>query len=408
MGLMSTQDLDDAWPEDEGGLRPDARWEHPVPAADLGTPLPPPAAPLTDAPALDATAPEAPVPPRPTSWEAPDFSHATPDDAPAAPVPPRLGPSAATADSPWPVLGSAPTTAAPAAGTTRPGSPGSGGPARSGTAPGGRNRWSGHRTPPGWQQTTFRSPQQRYAGPRTALVMLLGVSAVFGWAMIAGMNSADKPVYPTVTPTYPTTRYTPPTPEPSVVPRNPGWTSLASSKHGLVYELPPSYWTPLSEGTMVGYERKGRVVAVSRVAAWRRNACASPRGKPDDRGFAGFAFVRSGAKDPRQAAVDTVRDWATVANTEYESGQAHPIGEPVVSTVRLARGGTITTAAIEYTPGLTSDYTCNPPRARIRAAVVQSPATGRLSVLVLASDQGVDGALTPADEDAVIASLRPL
>lgn len=254
------------------------------------------------------------------------------------------------------------------------------------------------------------------AGAVSALAVAAVIALVLVVAFVAGLRN-PRPKPPTRPPftmpsvTFPSVRpidlpsYTPPPPPPSVAPVHPGWTGLAATNDQAAYDVGPDF-TVAKPDLFVGFEAPGEVVAARRVAQYRVGSCVEAGGKDKgDRGLVGFG-MRSETSDVRAWAETLATRWARIANTRYDDGKAFPIGEPVTRQVPIHGGELAWASTIEFDVGYQSKYSCEAPAMRITVVAMAHPSLNQIVTLVIASDQGIDGALTVAEENEIIATFR--
>ncbi len=227
--------------------------------------------------------------------------------------------------------------------------------------------------------------------------MVVG-AGVTVWA-VNGDGTTEPAAGPTVQPS--TTTSTQPSTTPLAVedvlvdPVVPGWQGVRSPKDGVVYDVPKD-WKVLTPGTLIGYERDGKVTIVKHgVSRYLEGACGEPPpGEvPAYRGSVGF--VTADSDDPDQVAPAIARKWAEAAATD-EAGEA-PIAQLSPPEEITVANGTI--------PAVTVSATVVP---EVRVTTVAfTLGDGSTRLFLMALDQQVPDALDEATAAQMIQSIRP-
>ncbi|WP_433326584.1 hypothetical protein [Spirillospora sp. CA-294931] len=239
----------------------------------------------------------------------------------------------------------------------------------------------------------MRTPRMDGPWIWVVLFVVLTFGVTFWGQLFAGDDSVRRPTF----------SYSPsPEVEPvaTIPPRIKGWKAVESQKYALAYDV-PSAWRVRSVGLLVGFEpRAGRQMALaSSVAAWREDHCATERVSQ----LAGTGFQQYSTGKPADVARNAADKWTVDAYTpEHGNPPAVRYSGPKPVKVSGVKGFHVQADA-KPTPGGKS---CLPPRAVVHVVALPGRATGKTTVFVIWSDQGVPGAVPPRELKRILASLR--
>jgi hypothetical protein len=271
--------------------------------------------------------------------------------------------------------------------------------ARAATAPGG----------------TRRRSRALIAGAAATVVVVL--AAVGGYALSSSLGAPADAAAPTVaaaptsagpaaTPAQPRTFPASPAPPPppaapaGLVPSQvPGWSAAVSTTRNAAYDVPPP-WTPGTPSLVRGYQTDdGTAIAMSGVAIYQTDA---PSPCPDDERYTLAWSGVSGAPtaDPAAAARGLAELWTGFYEPDNGSRPEATYGAPRPVTVNGQAGSHVITEVTVPSGG------CGSPRKVIHTVAVPD-GKGQAVVWVLLAERDVPGAVTDADVDRIIQTLRP-
>lgn len=247
-----------------------------------------------------------------------------------------------------------------------------------------------------------------------AVAALIMIVVVFGAGALVRLNPQPDP-----RPTAPAPRWPPPPgtssptpwspePLPSVTPLAPRWQAVPYARGPAAYDVPVEDWTARPT-VMVGYEtREGPTIGMGGVAMYRVGGCTEGDGRQGRLATVGMMRPGPGLV-PEQSAAAEGRRWALAALTDDEDVE-HPLEavERTRSVESVAFPGTsLAVSSYTFDRPFMSRYACDSPAMRVSVAALRAP-DGGAAILVVLSHQRVPGALTLAEEDAIIATVRPL
>ncbi|OLZ43926.1 hypothetical protein [Amycolatopsis keratiniphila] len=270
----------------------------------------------------------------------------------------------------------------------------------------------------GYQQQGFQQfPQQTYQGfapepPKGgkkglwiglgALVLVIAVGATLFFVLRDGEEPQPQAAPPSSSAPAPppsSSATKPPStssgaPKDNKVPSTtPGWQGILSVKDKTAYDLPASGWET-EPGQIVGYNEGEFKMVIHEASTYKLGACPEVRGS--NRGVVGFATADQIPVE--NAARGAVRLWIQAATGKPE------VPLPDITQVPIA-GGSIQAVSSTgtFTPAETEE--CRAPSVKVTSAAFKSG--DQTICFVMAIDQGTPDALTEADAQKILASLRP-
>jgi serine/threonine protein kinase len=202
--------------------------------------------------------------------------------------------------------------------------------------------------------------------------------------------------------TFPANPAPPPPPAPlaGLIPAQvPGWTAAVSTTRNAAYDVPPP-WTASSPSLLRGFETAdGTATTMSGVALYQT---ADPSPCPDEERYtlAWAGISGSATADPAAAARELAELWTRSFEPENGSNPeaAYGAARPVAAN---GHAGSHVTAEVTVESG-----TCGSPRKVIHTVAVPD-GKGQSVVWVLLAERDVPGAVTDADIERMIQTLRP-
>jgi hypothetical protein len=191
----------------------------------------------------------------------------------------------------------------------------------------------------------------------------------------------------------------------------PGWQTESDATNGFAYDVPPAsaQWKVFPAPDIVSYvDSSGKpIVAMEGTADYREGGCAS-QANPNAFGSAGKGQLASVGTQGGQ--VDNVAKEAYLAAGNWGFAAYGGKSNPPKMTVHQATPWNVN-GIHGYTA--TADVTitnrpsaCVPPKAVARSIAYQLK-DGTIHEWVIYADQGVPNALTPADIDKIMKTVRP-
>jgi hypothetical protein len=257
----------------------------------------------------------------------------------------------------------------------------------------------GYGPPPGFPPPR-RSP---VAGIVVAIVIIAGVLlvgvAIGGIVLLSGGHeNKQQPVTvqaPSVQPSA----------EPSSAPpaqaKVPGWKAVVAVKHGVTYDVPPS-WSVKPPGVIIGFEDPNGKPQVggSGAATYKEGYCQGHSGS----WRAATAVTGYVTTDPAADAKDAARKWATNGYAPDSGGSAPTVA--VGAPRPISVGGVTGQEATATVTVRDRRNPCSPPGAVVHT-VAMPPKNGQVAVLIVIADQSVSDAAADADLQKIAGSLRP-
>ncbi|RSM76136.1 hypothetical protein DL991_23120 [Amycolatopsis sp. WAC 01375] len=265
----------------------------------------------------------------------------------------------------------------------------------------------------GYQQQGFQQfPQQAYQGfspepPKKgkkglwiglgALVVVIAVGATLFFVLRDGEDPRPEPTPP---PAAASASNPPPTsrggdaPEDNKVPsKTLGWQGIVSRQDKTAYDLPPTGWET-KPGYVTGNTEREFKMVIREAMRYKLGACPDISGS--HRGMVGFATADQIPVE--NAARGAVRLWIQSA-----TGKAD-VPLPEIKQIPIA-GGTIQalSSSASFTPS--EGEGCRAPTVKVTSAAFKIGEQTVCFVMVL--DQGTPDALSEADAQTILASLRP-
>jgi hypothetical protein len=190
----------------------------------------------------------------------------------------------------------------------------------------------------------------------------------------------------------------------------PGWSAAVSTSRNAAYDVPPP-WTADDAGRTRGYRSKfGSAGLLSGTAVYQADA-PSPCPGEDRYTLAWSGITGSASPDPAAAARNTAKAWIPYFEPAEGDGSPYADTRHLLQprmTYRTPRPVTVNGQGGSH---LTADVTVSPEKCGSRRKVMHVVAVpdgaGASLVWVLFAEQDVPGALTDADVDAIVATLRP-
>ncbi|MFI1255772.1 hypothetical protein ACH4U6_18615 [Streptomyces netropsis] len=279
--------------------------------------------------------------------------------------------------------------------------------------------------PPQYQQAPPQpEPPRGGGGNKTMLAVIGGVVAlavIGGGAFFllqggdeekpeagkGGPQASGAPAQPTQEPTPGNGSASPSGPPPKVA----GWQTQTSDEHNYRYDVPAKAdkWNVAPQGTAISYTDNGKPVVVMReIASYREGGCSS-NANPDSMGEAGKGQLASigttgGGKDLdlKENARNWAGNWGTMAYGGLNNKPKIEIQDEKAWKANGIEGWTATAkVTVKNRP---SD--CVPPTAIVKSIAQKLP-DGTFHGWVIYADQGVPDALTEAQIDKIMSTVRP-
>ncbi|MFI8941299.1 hypothetical protein [Streptomyces syringium] len=281
--------------------------------------------------------------------------------------------------------------------------------------------------PPQYQQAPPQPEPSRGGGGGRNKTMLAVIGGVVALAVIGGgafflLNGGDEekpeagkggpqasgaPAQPTQEPTPGNGQTSPSGPPPKVT----GWQTQTSDEHNYRYDVPAKAdkWNVAPQGTAISYTDNGKPVVVMReIASYREGGCSS-NANPDTIGEAGKGQLASigttgGGKDLdlKENARNWAGNWGTMAYGGLSNKPKIEIKDEKAWKANGIEGWTATAkVTVKNRP---SD--CVPPTAIVKSIAQKLP-DGTFHGWVIYADQGVPDALTEAQIDKIMSTVRP-
>ncbi|GGR24316.1 hypothetical protein [Streptomyces netropsis] len=279
--------------------------------------------------------------------------------------------------------------------------------------------------PPQYQQAPPQpEPPRGGGGNKTMLAVVGGVVAlavIGGGAFFllrggdeekpeagkGGPQASGAPAQPTQEPTPGNGSASPSGPPPKVA----GWQTQTSDEHNYRYDVPAKAdkWNVAPQGTAISYTDNGKPVVVMReIASYREGGCSSSA-NPDSMGEAGKGQLASigttgGGKDLdlKENARNWAGNWGTMAYGGLNNKPKIEIQDEKAWKANGIEGWTATAkVTVKNRP---SD--CVPPTAIVKSIAQKLP-DGTFHGWVIYADQGVPDALTEAQIDKIMSTVRP-
>ncbi len=176
----------------------------------------------------------------------------------------------------------------------------------------------------------------------------------------------------------------------------PGWQAVVADTGGLAYDVPP-HWDVSPPGAGVTVRDGTAQLAVTMLAGYLDGYCQASTGS--SRALAGVATAPQA--DASTAATDTARH---VADWAYRSGgQTVSVGTPTTATAGGLTGELVTARVTVAKPD-----PCDPPSALVTVFALADKAHHDSLVALAYADQQFAGAVSQADLDKIVTSLRPV
>ena len=239
------------------------------------------------------------------------------------------------------------------------------------------------------------------AGVGVGLANLLGPPAdpAPAPAAVAAAPTSTDPPTPRTFPASPAPPPPPAAPVGLVPSQVPGWTAAVSTTRNAAYDV-PAPWVPGSPGLVRGYRTDDEVgIAMSGVAAYESGE-PSPCAEGEQYELAWSGVTGAPVADAAIAARDVAELWTGYFEPENGSPPQAEYSTPQPVTVN-GQAGSHVVADIVVPSGA-----CGSPHKVIHTVAVHD-GTGESLVWVLLAEQDVPGAVTDADIDQIIRSLRP-
>lgn len=186
-----------------------------------------------------------------------------------------------------------------------------------------------------------------------------------------------------------------------VPPAVPGWRGMALPEFGVAYDIPPG-WKP-ETGSLSGFENEsGERVTMSGYSSYMRDFCPEA-----DLSFrARVGLTGSNDPDPVVAADNAIREWARMG-WGTETGVPPDVTPNPVEAVTVD-GGLIEAKLVSGTVTPAEPGPCSPPSVYVGVLAVPTTGDKNAALLIGIADQGVPGAVPPADINRSLTSLRLL
>jgi hypothetical protein len=273
--------------------------------------------------------------------------------------------------------------------------------------------------PGGYQDPYGAGPPPKGKGGTIAILVIVGLLVLGGAGVatyllisnsdkntpVAGptASSSESSAPPTTRPSRSTATRLPTTARPSVAPVTPGGQAVVAVAHEVAYDVPGTDWKVESPDLKVSVtEPQAKDQAKSSgVATYRKGYCAGESASF----LAQAGVVGWSTTAPDETKLAGIVEHLAYANYGTPDEKRHAqLGTPVPT--RPAVGGQ-PAIQVMNTVTLTKTHDCDPPSALLGAVAFQT-AGGKYKVLVFVADQGVPNALTGADFDKIVPTIRPM
>ncbi|KZB80404.1 hypothetical protein [Amycolatopsis regifaucium] len=277
--------------------------------------------------------------------------------------------------------------------------------------------------PPGYPPQYAQDPQQQYQGHQQfpqqtyqgfspappkkgkkglwiglgALVVVIAVGATLFFVLRDGDDPRPEPTPPPAAASAskpPSTAQSGDAPEDNKVPaKTLGWQGIVSRQDKTAYDLPPTGWET-KPGYTTGNTGRDLKMVIHDAMRYRLGACPDISGS--NRGTVGFATADQIPVD--NAARGAVRLWIQSATGKTD------VPLPEVKQIPIA-GGTMQalSSSASYIPS--EGEGCRAPSVKVTSAAFKVGEQTICFVMIL--DQGTPDALSEADAQMILASLRP-
>ncbi len=179
-----------------------------------------------------------------------------------------------------------------------------------------------------------------------------------------------------------------------------GWQGMGVVELGVAYDVPPG-WVA-KPGVVSGFENdSGEIAALRHFSGYREGFCPAR----DVSYRARVGTTGSGDADPVVAGRNAIRTWARLG-WATDDGRQPEISMNPVRAVTLRAGNNTEAKLVSATITPPEPGPCGTPRVYI--GVLALPTEGDAALLMGLADQGVPGAVPPADINKSLTSLRPL
>jgi hypothetical protein len=178
-----------------------------------------------------------------------------------------------------------------------------------------------------------------------------------------------------------------------------GWSAAVSTTRNAAYDVPPA-WAPGPPGQIRGYRTDdGTAVAMSGIAIY---ASADPSPCPNEERYtlAWSGITGAPTADPAAAARGLAELWTGFYESENGARPQASYGAPRPVTVNGQAGSHVVTEVTAAPGG------CGSPRKVIHTVAVPD-GSGESVALVLLAERDVPGAVSDADVDRIVQTLRP-
>ncbi|WP_433175113.1 serine/threonine-protein kinase [Actinoallomurus sp. CA-150999] len=259
----------------------------------------------------------------------------------------------------------------------------------------------------GQKATTAESshPRRRKA-VRTAVaaVVVAGVVVGGGAVALSGVFKGGKP-HSTPTPSHSVTAKVPSDPRPVT----PGWQAVLAPKWGVAYDVPPRWKVRTPDWSSWVQDDQGQVYAGENAVADSQNGKCT-RAQTGLRG--GSDPVANPGADQMSAltgaAQTEARKWVSALYGGVDTPPHPPKSEPGPTGTVTMHG--IQAARVSFNVTTTARHdACTPPHALVETVAMaagKNAATSGPLMFTVFADRDVRGALTDADLDKIIASVR--
>lgn len=254
----------------------------------------------------------------------------------------------------------------------------------------------GYGAPPGFPPPPRRNSA---AGIVVAVVIIVGVLlvgvAIGGIVLLSGAHEQKQQPVAVPPPSAP------PSSAPPAQAKIPGWKAVTAVKHGVAYDVPPS-WSVKSPDVIIGFEdaHGNPQVAGSGAVTYKEGYCQGHSGSwRAEAAVTGYVTT-----DPAADAKDAARKWAT--DGYAPDGGGSPPTVTVGAPHPISVGGVTGQEATATVTVRDRRNSCSPPGAVVHT-VAMPPKNGRVAVLIVIADQSVADAASDADLQKIAGSLRP-
>ncbi|MDR7300549.1 hypothetical protein [Haloactinomyces albus] len=177
-----------------------------------------------------------------------------------------------------------------------------------------------------------------------------------------------------------------------------GWQGMALLEFGIAYDIPPG-WEP-ETGSLSGFEDGSEKVTMSGYSSYKRDFCPE-----EDLSFrARVGLTGSDSPDPATAANNAFRKWARMG-WGTAAGELPRLTRNPAKSVTLD-GGRVDATIFSGTIIPAEPGPCSPPSVFVSILAIGGNDGSDAALMIGIADQGVPGAVPPADINRSLTSVR--